>query len=213
MPSSGVGAARAAAAPQKRRPSFQKGAFLSHFFPQHDHHRRSLFRLPSIVYRLISNLSPLSLFSFRSIVHEDVVQLAVEGVFLFPSHVFHGKDSAFLGDDAEGEEVGLLFISLLIQLPLEFLFKRFLFSGIEDGHEGAAGVVHEVFEAVAFQKVDHATVGEEDFLVLCGPAHHHAAGHAAGHFGEVEAELGAVFVSATVSSNRRQPALPFSFTA
>lgn len=65
-----------------------------------------------------------------------------------------------------------------IQPPVEFFHGPF-FSLMEDGEEGSAGVVHEIFKVIAFQKVDHAPVGEEDFLVFRGPAHQHGAGHAA----------------------------------
>ena len=73
-------------------------------------------------------------------------------------------DFAGLGTDAVADGVVALAAGPLDLLP-DALLDGFVFVGVDDAAEGAAGMLLELFEGRAVEELDELEVGEEDLFL------------------------------------------------
>lgn len=76
-------------------------------------------------------------------------------------------DVAGLGEDAVADGVVALAAGLLDLLP-DALLDGFVFVGVDDAAEGAAGMLLELFEGRAVEELDELEVGEENLFFARG---------------------------------------------
>lgn len=125
---------------------------------------------------------------------------------------FYGAEVSTFGKDIGHNEIEMVPVGRLLQLPVNGFPDRRLFRIGENPIQRHFRIFHEIIKAVAFHEFHQGAAGKEDTPVV-RPVYRHGAGHFISDIREVEAQLGAGIFQSEIGIKFLPPGLAVQLSA